>query len=68
MTDNPSSSDLSRFLFPEEDILRGDFREYFLRKRFNLIATINSLQDVTDLFLHVTCPLKTRPLEAGVLS
>lgn len=45
--------DLSRYLFTEEKLLRGDFREYFLRKRFNFIATLNNNRDLGDLFLHV---------------
>jgi len=52
MSDQPSTS-AERFLFPEEAILRGDFKHYFLTKRFNFIATLNNHRDLSDLFLHI---------------
>jgi hypothetical protein len=52
MSDQPSTS-AERFLFPEETILRGDFKHYFLTKRFNFIATLNNHRDLSDLFLHI---------------
>ena len=52
MSDQPSTS-AERFLFPEEGILRGDFKHYFLTKRFNFIATLNNHRDLSDLFLHI---------------
>ena len=52
MSDQPSTG-AERFLFSEEGILRGDFKHYFLTKRFNFIAMLNNYRDLSDLFLHI---------------
>jgi len=52
MSDQPATN-LERFSFPEEDVLRGDYKAYFLTKRFNFIATLNNHKDLSDLFLHI---------------
>ena len=48
-----NAGNLDRYLFPEENILRGDFRGYFLAKRVNFMAAINNFQDLADLYLYV---------------
>ncbi|MGH9616216.1 MAG: hypothetical protein ACRD28_05680 [Acidobacteriaceae bacterium] len=51
VSDNP---DLDRFLFAEEKrFITGGFREYFLRKRYNFIATINNFPDISGLYSRV---------------
>lgn len=48
------SSNIERFLFPEEQqIIVGNFREYFLTKRYNFVATINNYRDLSDLYFQV---------------
>jgi hypothetical protein len=52
MTHQPANN-IEKFLFSEEELLRGDFKGYFLTKRFNFIANLNNHHDLADLFLHV---------------
>lgn len=45
--------DLTKYLFEEEaNFVTGDFREYFLTKRFNLIATVNAFSDISELYFR----------------
>lgn len=54
-TDFPfDGTNLERFLFPEEErIIVGNFRGYFLTKRYNFVATINNCRDLSDLYFRV---------------
>lgn len=55
MTDSQfDGTNLDRFLFKEEDgIVVGNFRRYFLTKRYNFVATINNYRDLSDLYFRV---------------
>jgi hypothetical protein len=48
-----SPTDLNNLLFQEEKrFVTGDFREYFLKKRHNFIATANVFNDLSDLYFQ----------------
>lgn len=45
--------DLTKYLFEEEaPFMTGDFRTYFLSKRFNLLATLNTFPDISELYFR----------------
>jgi hypothetical protein len=45
--------DLSQYLLPEEkQFVTGNFRGYFLTKRYNFIATVNSFPDISHLYFE----------------
>jgi len=46
--------ELLDYLFDDEkQFVKGDFREYFLRKRFNFRATTNNSPEISSLFFDV---------------
>jgi hypothetical protein len=44
----------TQILLPyEEEILRGDYRDYFIAKRTNYFATIHSFPNLWDCYLKL---------------